>query len=233
MSLTHQRIGMVDSLTLPQWPIKEPLICSTVILLKRFDSTTTTLLWYSSAPRMPLPLQWTCILQPLADVNVLSLLSSTFNTTPEVSLPYSHVSRTLTKEQLATRRQIQHQQRAFASVTEWYVRCWQVFHPGSGWWLSLVYVVKYQGPYWLPYGRYFSGGKIFVSSEFLASSWKNICGHGILNHTWVLCGSVLWIKISWFASQPQKPRKFYFPKIPAIWYLRDLMDLFKEFDWSW
>ena len=62
------------------------------------------------------------------------------------------------------------------------------------------------------YSGYFSGGKIFVRSEFLASSWKNFHGHGILNHTSVHCGTVLWVKISWFASQPQKPRKFYPPK---------------------
>ena len=35
----------------------------------------------------------------------------------------------------------------------------------------------------IPYSGYFSGGEIFVSSEFLASSWKNSCGRGILNHT--------------------------------------------------
>ena len=35
----------------------------------------------------------------------------------------------------------------------------------------------------IPYSGYFFGGKIFVSSEFLASSWKNFRGHGILNHT--------------------------------------------------
>ena len=32
----------------------------------------------------------------------------------------------------------------------------------------------------LPYSGYFSGGKIFVSSEFLASLWKNFRGHGIV-----------------------------------------------------
>ena len=59
---------------------------------------------------------------------------------------------------------------------------------------------------------YFLWGKIFVSSEFLGSSWKNVRGCGILNHTPVLCGTVSWVKISWFASQPRKPRKFYPPK---------------------
>ena len=34
------------------------------------------------------------------------------------------------------------------------------------------------------YSGYSSWGKIFVSSEFLASSWKYFHGHGILNHTW-------------------------------------------------
>ena len=38
----------------------------------------------------------------------------------------------------------------------------------------------------------------------LASSWKNL-----LNLTLVLCGTVLWVQISCFASQPQKPQKFY------------------------
>ena len=30
----------------------------------------------------------------------------------------------------------------------------------------------------IPYSGNFSGGKIFVSSEFLASLWKIFCGHG-------------------------------------------------------
>ena len=51
-----------------------------------------------------------------------------------------------------------------------------------------------------------------MSSEFLASSGKNFHGRSILNHTLVLCGTVSWVKISWFASQPRKPRKFYPPK---------------------
>ena len=42
---------------------------------------------------------------------------------------------------------------------------------------------------------------------------------GILNHTLVLCSTVSWVKISWFASQPRKPRNFNPPKILAIWYL--------------
>ena len=62
----------------------------------------------------------------------------------------------------------------------------------------------------IPYSGYFwGGGKIFVSSKFLASSWKTFRGHGILNHTPVLCGTVSWVKISWYASQPRKPRKVY------------------------
>ena len=35
----------------------------------------------------------------------------------------------------------------------------------------------------IPCSGYFSGNKILVSSEFWASSWKNVCGHRILNHT--------------------------------------------------
>ena len=54
----------------------------------------------------------------------------------------------------------------------------------------------------LPYSGYFSGGKIFVSNEFLASSWKNFHSRSTLNHTLVLCVTVSWIKISWFTSQP-------------------------------
>ena len=50
-----------------------------------------------------------------------------------------------------------------------------------------------------------------MSSEFLASSWKTFRGRDILNHTPVLCGTVSWVKILWFASQPRKPRKFYPP----------------------
>ena len=51
-----------------------------------------------------------------------------------------------------------------------------------------------------------------MRSEFLASLWKNFCGRGILNHTLVHCGTVLWVKISRFTSQPQKPQTFYHPK---------------------
>ena len=40
----------------------------------------------------------------------------------------------------------------------------------------------------------FHGVKFFVSSEFLASSWKNFHGRSILNHTPVLCGTVSWVK---------------------------------------
>ena len=63
----------------------------------------------------------------------------------------------------------------------------------------------------IPYIGYFSGGKIFVSSEILASLWKYFRGRGILNHTPVLCDTVSRVKNSWsrFASQP---RKFYPPK---------------------
>ena len=64
----------------------------------------------------------------------------------------------------------------------------------------------------IPYSGYFSGDKIFMSSKFWASLWKNLHGCGILNHTLVLCGTVSWVRILWFASQPQKPRKFYPPK---------------------
>ena len=64
----------------------------------------------------------------------------------------------------------------------------------------------------VPYSGYFSGDKIFVRSEFLPSSWKTFRGHSILNHTPVHCGTVSWVKISWFTSQPRKPRKFYPPK---------------------
>ena len=30
----------------------------------------------------------------------------------------------------------------------------------------------------IPYSGNFLGGKIYMSSEFLASLWKNFCGHG-------------------------------------------------------
>ena len=63
--------------------------------------------------------------------------------------------------------------------------------------------------YLIPYSGYFSGGEIFMSSEFWASSGKTFCGRCILNHTPVLCDTVSWVKISWFTSQPRKPRKFY------------------------
>ena len=51
-----------------------------------------------------------------------------------------------------------------------------------------------------------------MSSKFLASLWKKFRGRGILDHTPVLCGTVSWVKISWYASEPRKPRKFYPPK---------------------
>ena len=35
--------------------------------------------------------------------------------------------------------------------------------------------------YTLKYSRYFLGGKIFVSSEFLASLWKNFDGRGTVH----------------------------------------------------
>jgi len=50
-----------------------------------------------------------------------------------------------------------------------------------------------------------------MSRDFLPSSWKKIRGHSILNHTLVLCSTVSWVKISWFAFQPRKPQKFYPP----------------------
>ena len=34
-----------------------------------------------------------------------------------------------------------------------------------------------------------------MSSEYLASSWKIFRGRGTLNHTPILCGTVLWIKL--------------------------------------
>ena len=52
----------------------------------------------------------------------------------------------------------------------------------------------------VPYSGIFRG--IFVRSEFLASLWKMFRGCGILNHTPEHCGTVSWVKISWFASQP-------------------------------
>ena len=68
----------------------------------------------------------------------------------------------------------------------------------------------------VPYSGYFLGGKSFVSSEFLSSSWKNFHGRSILNHTSVLCGTVSLVKISWFTSQPRKPRKFPSPPLYGI-----------------
>ena len=46
----------------------------------------------------------------------------------------------------------------------------------------------------IPYSGDYLGDKIFVSSEFLDSLWKNFRGHGILNRTPVLCGTVSWVK---------------------------------------
>ena len=68
----------------------------------------------------------------------------------------------------------------------------------------------------IPYSGYFSGGKIFVRSEFLASSWKKFRGCGILNHTPVHCGTVSWVKIS---LNHENHKNFTPRKIPAIRYL--------------
>ena len=65
---------------------------------------------------------------------------------------------------------------------------------------------------YVPYSGYFSGGKIFMRSEFLPNLWKHFHGRGILSHTLVHCGTISWVKSSRFASQPRKPRNFYPPK---------------------
>ena len=62
----------------------------------------------------------------------------------------------------------------------------------------------------------FRGDKIFVDMENFAGSWKKFRGYvyactnerGSL-HLWQLFS---WVNISWFASQPRKPRKFNPPK---------------------
>ena len=64
------------------------------------------------------------------------------------------------------------------------------------------------------YSEYFSGGKMFVSSEFLASLWKIFRGCSTVRAK--LYGNVSWIQISWLPSQPRKPQKFSPRKIPAI-----------------
>ena len=66
---------------------------------------------------------------------------------------------------------------------------------------TCMYIAEYNH---IPYSGYFSGGKSFVSSKVLASSWKNFHGRAILNHIPVLCGTISWVKILWFASQPRK-----------------------------
>ena len=75
----------------------------------------------------------------------------------------------------------------------------------------------------LPYSGYFSGGKIFVDMEILRVHGKNV----VVSCTRALMGvarciymvTVSWINISWFTSQPRKPRNFNPRNIPVIRYL--------------
>ena len=73
--------------------------------------------------------------------------------------------------------------------------------------------IYYISIHYIPYSGHFSGGKIFVSSELLASSWKYFRGCGILNHTLVLCGTISWVK---FRGLPLNHENLTPRKIPAI-----------------
>jgi len=74
----------------------------------------------------------------------------------------------------------------------------------------------------IPYSGYFSGVKIFVSSEFLASSWKTFRGHGILNHVhpstmqYCFVGKNFMVRLSTMKTTKILPPE----KIPAIQYLQ-------------
>ena len=49
---------------------------------------------------------------------------------------------------------------------------------------------------YVPYSGYFSGGKIFMRSEFLPNLWKHFHGRGILSHTLVHCGKKFEVRLS-------------------------------------
>ena len=57
----------------------------------------------------------------------------------------------------------------------------------------------------VPYGGYFSRGDIFVKVVILAISWKKFRGFGRAH---AVCAFSC-ANISWFASRPRKPRKYY------------------------
>ena len=80
----------------------------------------------------------------------------------------------------------------------------------------VIVVARLPGLFHVPYSGYFSGGKIFVSSEFWASSWENVRGRGILSHTPVLCGTVSWVKFRGSPLNHENHEKFTPRKIPAI-----------------
>ncbi len=76
--------------------------------------------------------------------------------------------------------------------------------------VSVIVVARLPGLFYILYSRYFLQGKIFVSSELLAS------GHGILNHTPVLCSTVLWVNICGSPLSHENYKNFTPQKVPAI-----------------
>ena len=65
----------------------------------------------------------------------------------------------------------------------------------------------------IPYSGYFSRGNIFVKVVILAISWKKFRGRDyLLPILGARTRCFSWVNISWFASRPRKPRKYYPPK---------------------
>ena len=58
---------------------------------------------------------------------------------------------------------------------------------------------------YIPYSGYFSRGNIFLKVVILAISWKKFRGFGRAHAVCAFSCS----NISWFASRPRKPRKYY------------------------
>ena len=70
---------------------------------------------------------------------------------------------------------------------------------------------------YIPYSGYFSRGNIFVKVVILAISWKTFRGFGRAHAVRDAVCAFSCANISWFASRPRKPRKYYpSKKNPAI-----------------
>ena len=71
--------------------------------------------------------------------------------------------------------------------------------------------------------RYFSRGNIFVKVVILAISWKKFRGFGRAHAVRDAVCAFSCANISWSASRPRKPRKYYPSKNTRYTVLRDLV----------